>query len=230
MKSETYASIKYILAVMGLAVMAAGQVLVDHSAKIDAMDDELPDTNDYLEGTGAAAPLPQITVTDIADAQRDSSGLPYDARIHSGNKTLNQDGTWKKRKGVSNEIVDAVTAELRAVATPPVASAVVAAAAAPVATPAPVAAIAAPVAIAAPTPVAIPVPVAAPVANDYTKLCDFLAKNTGEGFALNDAYVAQFFAVNETSLPAVATDQPKCALLLATLRKTLADANIAEVA
>lgn len=220
MKSETYASIKYILAVMGLAVMAAGQVLVDHSAKIDAMDDELPDTNDHLGGTGAAAPLPQMTTTDITTAERDSSGLPYDARIHAETRGVNKDGTWKRRRNVSDEIVDAVTAELRATV----------GTVAPVATPAPVAAIAAPVALAVPTPVAIPVPVAAPVANDYTKLCDFLAKNTGEGFALNDAYVAQFFAVNETSLPAVATDQPKCALLLATLRKTLADANIAEVA
>lgn len=222
MKSETYASIKYILAVMGLAVMAAGQVLVDHSAKIDAMDDELPEPSDaYLKGIGTRTDTNGvITVTDIATAERDSSGLPYDARIHAETRGVNKDGTWKRRRNVSDEIVDAVTAELRATV----------GTAAPVATPAPVAAIAAPVALAVPTPVAIPVPVAAPVANDYTKLCDFLAKNTGEGFALNDAYVAQFFAVNETSLPAVATDQPKCALLLATLRKTLADANIAEVA
>ena len=221
MKSETFASIKYVLAVMGLALLAAGQVLAEHANNIDVMDDELPDTNDCLQGTGAAADTNGvITTADITTAERDSSGLPYDARIHAETRGVNKDGTWKRRRNVSDDIVDAVTAELRATV----------GTAAPVATPAPVAAIAAPVALAVPTPVAIPVPVAAPVANDYTKLCDFLAKNTGEGFALNDAYVAQFFAVNETSLPAVATDQPKCALLLATLRKTLADNNITEVA
>jgi hypothetical protein len=222
MKSETYASIKYILAVMGLAVMAAGQVLVDHSAKIDAMDDELPETNDYeLTGTGAVTQLPQITVADISNATLDSTGLPWDARIHSGNKTLNQDKTWKKRKGVPENIVDAVTAELRATAAPTPA--------APVADTAPVIP-APPVTVAIPTPaVQIPLPNAAPVVTDYTKLCDFLAKNTGEGYSLNDTWVGAFFAANDTTLPALASDPDKAGKLLTALRDTLKQYSIPEV-
>jgi len=48
----------------------------------------------------------------------DSSGLRWDERIHgkSGDGTLptNADGTWRKRRGVDDATVAAVTAELRA--------------------------------------------------------------------------------------------------------------------
>lgn len=224
MKSETFASIKYILAVMGLAVIAAGKVLVEHSENIDALDDSLPDVSD-------GAP-PKIAVADINNAQRDKTGLPWDARIHSGNKTINADGTWKKRKGVSDAIVDAVTAELRATCGMATGTG---AASAPTGTIIPVADIAQLTnqAIAPPAPVAVPVPAViaapAPVSTPYTQLCDFLAKNTGEGHALNDAWIAKFFEVNGTTLPALATDLDKSEKLLATLRETLATNGIAEV-
>lgn len=220
MKSETMASMKYMLAVMGLAVIAAGKVLVEHSDKIDAMDDALPQPD-------TAAPA-QITIAEIADAPRDKNGLPWDERIHSGNKTINADGTWKKRKGVSDAVVDAVTAELRATCGSGAASA-------PTGTIIPVADIA-PLpnqVVAPPAPVAVPVPAViaapAPVSTPYTQLCDFLAKNTGEGHALNDAWIAKFFEVNGTTLPALATDLDKSEKLLATLRETLTTNGIAEV-
>ena len=218
MKSETFASIKYVLAVMGLALLAAGKVLSDHSANIDVMDDELPDT----DGVSAPTATAEITTAEIADAPRDKTGLPWDARIHSGNKTINADGTWKKRKGVSDAIVDAVTAELRATVG--------------TAAPAPAAVTTAPAvttpAVIPPPPavVQIAVPALAPVSNDYTKLCDFLAKNSGEGTSLPDAWVTQFFAANSTSLPALATDQDKAGKLLEAMREALRGANVAEVA
>ena len=206
MKSETFASTKFLLAALGLAFVKAGQVLVEESSKLDVMDDALPEPND------AAPEQQQITTDDITDAPLDKTGLPWDTRIHSGNKTINADGTWKKRKGVSDTIVDAVTAELRAT--------VDTVAPAPVVVPPPP----------APAPVVqIPLPVTAPVANDYTKLCDFLAKNTGEGTSLPDEWVTSFFAANNTSLPALATDQDACNKLLASLRGTLQQYNIAEV-
>lgn len=46
----------------------------------------------------------------------DKNGLPWDVRIHAGTKALNADGTWKKRRGVDDATVAAVTAELTAVA------------------------------------------------------------------------------------------------------------------
>lgn len=47
----------------------------------------------------------------------DSSGLPWDERIHSlsgdGSKPLNANGTWRRKRGVSDELVAQVEAELR---------------------------------------------------------------------------------------------------------------------
>lgn len=49
-----------------------------------------------------------------ASVELDSNGLPYDERIHSGTRGKNQDGSWKKRKGVDQGTVAQVTAELQA--------------------------------------------------------------------------------------------------------------------
>lgn len=46
--------------------------------------------------------------------ERDSKGLPWDARIHASTKTKNADGQWKARKGADPVTVAAVTAELQA--------------------------------------------------------------------------------------------------------------------
>lgn len=43
----------------------------------------------------------------------DSDGLPWDARIHSGKKTKNSDGRWKRRKGVQDVEYNAIVAELK---------------------------------------------------------------------------------------------------------------------
>lgn len=49
--------------------------------------------------------------------QVDSSGLPWDERIHGksgdGSKPMNADGTWRKRRGVDDTLVEQVKAELR---------------------------------------------------------------------------------------------------------------------
>lgn len=49
----------------------------------------------------------------------DKNGLPWDERIHAGTKALNADGTWKKRRGVDDATVAAVTAELTGAAPQP---------------------------------------------------------------------------------------------------------------
>ena len=43
----------------------------------------------------------------------DSAGIPWDARIHSTKKAINADGTWRKRRGVTDAEVAAVETELR---------------------------------------------------------------------------------------------------------------------
>lgn len=64
-----------------------------------------------------AAPVPQPEPqddepTNDAPPATDKNGLPWDERIHAGTKALNADGTWKKRRGVDDATVAAVTAEL----------------------------------------------------------------------------------------------------------------------
>jgi hypothetical protein len=48
----------------------------------------------------------------------DSTGLIWDERIHSKSQTLNTDGTWRGRRGITDEQRSAVERELRAVAGP----------------------------------------------------------------------------------------------------------------
>lgn len=44
--------------------------------------------------------------------QIDAEGLPWDARIHSGNKKKKADGTWTRKRGCSDVEFEAVKAEL----------------------------------------------------------------------------------------------------------------------
>lgn len=62
----------------------------------------------------AAAPDDDDEDGTPSDAATDNTGLPWDERIHSGSKALTAKGVWKKRKGVSDDMVRAVEAELRA--------------------------------------------------------------------------------------------------------------------
>lgn len=55
---------------------------------------------------GAGDPPPPVPM--------DSSGLPWDERIHSSAKSTNNDGTWKKKRGVQDSEVTRITAEIRA--------------------------------------------------------------------------------------------------------------------
>lgn len=55
-------------------------------------------------------------------AELDSAGLPWDERIHSSGKSFLADGTWRLKRGVDDETMQAVTDELKqvmAVPTPP---------------------------------------------------------------------------------------------------------------
>jgi hypothetical protein len=98
----------------------------------------------------AVAPVPPSPVT---PPDRDSTGLPWDARIHGATKTTNADGTWRQKRGLNDPALKSrVEAELRAAVSagsPPAGSVVSVASttAAPVAPPP-----APPVAASAPTP------------------------------------------------------------------------------
>lgn len=55
-------------------------------------------------------PEPGPTVT----VELDSSGLPYDDRIHSESRSVNKNGTWRVRRGANPQQVAYIEAELRA--------------------------------------------------------------------------------------------------------------------
>lgn len=128
------------------------------------------------EGTAAAiTPTPAVAPSppNPGGVEVDKSGLPWDGRIHSGpadKKPKNADGTWRKKRGASDDEVAAVEAELRAAlnAPAPAAAVVPAPPAAPIVPAVPVAEVpAAPVPLAAAVPVApaaapAPVPAAPP--------------------------------------------------------------------
>lgn len=48
-----------------------------------------------------------------AGVELDANGLPWDARIHAGNRAKIADGSWRRRRGVEAELVNTVETELR---------------------------------------------------------------------------------------------------------------------
>lgn len=114
------------------------------------------------------APSPMSAVApdeeegEVSDATVDADGLPWDERIHSSNHKMTAKGVWTKRRGVADELVKTVEAELRA----PSASALPQPVAVPM-QPAPMTPAAAPMPMATPEPTMptmapVPMPAVAP--------------------------------------------------------------------
>jgi len=108
----------------------------------------------------------------LAPPATDSAGMPWDERIHAPSKGTIKDGTWRAKKGVSDELKAQVTAELSATTAPPMPTAqptpqpqVTTATPIPTAQPTPQATTAPPMPTAQPTPqvtTAPPMPTAQP--------------------------------------------------------------------
>ncbi len=74
----------------------------DEPLKLDATVAIL-DTELDIDSVSGVEP-DQVILTDSADVE-------WDERIHAGTKTTKADGTWKRRKGVTDELVKQVLAE-----------------------------------------------------------------------------------------------------------------------
>lgn len=221
---------KYILAAIGLALVRAGEILVAHSEQFNADDEfiggvsnerlgliDTDDTTPTYDNPPPRLPAAQISPNQIANAELDADGLPWDARIHASTKTKTQKSQWTRRKGIADATYNAVLAELRQQYAAPAVTAPT-----PPAVTAPT-----PPAVTAPTPPAISVP--APAAQTpYTMLTDWLARNTGDGKALSAAYVNQVFADNGTSLAALANNQDASTQFLDAFKGVLNQMGIAE--
>lgn len=63
---------------------------------------------------------PTASPAPAGSGERDSKGMPYDGRIHSGTKAKVADGTWRYKRGVGDVYIAQVEAELRGAAAAPV--------------------------------------------------------------------------------------------------------------
>jgi len=121
------------------------------SVNTPAHDDE----NDMAVNMYGSSPDEDDETLNTAPPATDSAGMPWDERIHAPSKGTIKDGTWRAKKGVSDELKAQVTAELSATTAPPM----------PTAQPTPQATTAPPMPTAQPTPQATtapPMPTAQP--------------------------------------------------------------------
>jgi len=72
-----------------------------------------------------APPAPPVTIIPIPPSL-DKSGLPWDARIHSGSKAITKEGMWRTKRNVDDALLATVTAELRSLMNIPAPAPVVA--------------------------------------------------------------------------------------------------------
>lgn len=57
----------------------------------------------------------QVNPAAVSTGEVDSRGFPWNEKIHSGSQKKNADGTWAKRRGVKDDVIAAVEAELKGV-------------------------------------------------------------------------------------------------------------------
>lgn len=198
---------KILILALAHAALAAGKALTE-------VAESLPDDSGVTFDVADTIPAAQVTPAQIANAELDAEGLPWDERIHAGTKTKTQKNVWTRKKGVQDNVFDAVVAELRQHY--------------PAATPA----AAAPVQATLPTlPGAIAVPqVSIPVASTpYTELVNFIAKNTGVGKALTEHWINDAFEKNNVTLASLAADLDRSKQFLDAFRGVLTGMNVAEV-
>lgn len=58
-------------------------------------------------------PAPVAEASEVTDTELDAAGFPWDDRIHASTKTKTVDGYWKRKRGVSEELVGQVQAEFK---------------------------------------------------------------------------------------------------------------------
>lgn len=184
-----------------ILILALSAAFIGASNALNEFAEQLPNDGEGEGFEAGSLVAGGINPADIANAELDKEGLPWDERIHAGTKTKTQKGVWTRKKGLDDKVFDAVVAELRQHY--------------------PAAATAAPVAT---TPM-LPGTTAAPVLNipvvaqtNYAKLVDWIAKNTGEGKIFNSAWIDAAFAQNKTTLAALAGDEETSAAFLTAFR------------
>jgi len=99
------------------------KLAIGKDMELDSLKENLNNARTELKqaiSTAADTILPTLNATELAEAEQlgkpacsTVDGIKWDKRIHSSSKELNKDGTWRKRRGVADELVRSVEAEFR---------------------------------------------------------------------------------------------------------------------
>lgn len=147
-----------------------------------------------------------------ASVEVDSTGLPWDERIHASTKGKNNDGSWKKRRGVDEKTVKKIEGQLRATM----------AASAPAGTPP-----SAPAAASLPPPPSSSLPPPpTPKSTTFTEIVNFItSKHADNGGPISDDWLAQvlgYYGVADSNLQNAAhLPEAKQVEMLAWLRENV---------
>lgn len=80
---------------------------------VNVVSDEPPLTDDEEHEPTPEAETPEAVEDATEDEALDSNGFPWDERIHASTRSKNKDGTWKYRRGISDEVKKEVETELK---------------------------------------------------------------------------------------------------------------------
>lgn len=98
---------------------ATASITLPPEAPIPGPDIQVGDIVTFAEPLPMAPPADTLRIAASATGV-DADGIKWDERIHSANGAKKADGRWRKRRGVSDEQVALVEAEVRAASAPPV--------------------------------------------------------------------------------------------------------------
>lgn len=175
---------RFLLSAISSALIAAGE-----SFRVSA-ENAPEDIQSALVG-GADEALEPGEIS-AGEATLDATGLPWHPQLHAGTKKFKTDGTWTRKKGVSDVEFNAITAELRKTHPIPTASAG--------ATTTPALTLGT-----APTSLKLPGLTLTPVVKSkYTELCEWLAENADKGGPLTSAWVQEQLGANKITVEMLA--------------------------
>lgn len=101
--------------VPGAATMTPGNVSAATTTEAASVSSASPTNAPTAAGPAATTTNNSATpATGAVISELDSTGLPWDERIHASGKSRNKDGSWRLRRGVEPATVTSVTQELHA--------------------------------------------------------------------------------------------------------------------
>lgn len=200
----------------GEADLSNGPAAASVGTSVGASVVELPHSQPAVSSIPSAATPPAETAAPSANVEIDARGFEWDQRIHSAQKTKNNDNTWRYKRGLTDPVIKEVESRMvrHSVAAAPVAAQVTETLPVPqqtVSAPAP-APLPTPVAVVQPTVVApppIPQPAAGPPMHSLVtfknNLIEIIAQFINEG-KINQGYVNQlvdYFKVTNPDVKAI---------------------------